>query len=99
MVLPLEAPQTLVLPLEAPQTLVLPLEAPQTLVLPLEADLWNRFRLGSSSLSSDHCVLFFGTVSLGTTVALDGGCAPGGDNTLGTEVVLGNGAVFTVPQF
>ena len=52
--------------------------------------------IGSSSLSSDHCVLFFGTVSLGTTVALDGGCARGGDNTWGTEVVLGNGAVFTV---
>ena len=48
--------------------------------------------LGSSS-SSDHCVLFFGTVSLGTAAALDGDCAPGGDNTFGTEVVFGNGAV------
>ena len=32
---------------------------------------------GSSSIS-DHCVRFFGTVSLGTAVALDGDCVPGG---------------------
>ena len=48
---------------------------------------------GSSS-SSDHGGLFFGTVSLGTTFALGGGCATGGDNTLGTEVVIGNEAFF-----
>ena len=68
LVWPSEAPQTLASPLEAPQTWVSPLEAPQTLVSPL--------KLMGDQIRSDHhqvlttVVLFFGTVSLGTTVAL-----------------------------
>ena len=52
-----------------------------------------------SSSISDHCVLFFGTVSLGTPVALGGVCAPGGDNAFGAEVVLGKGAFFAIGVF
>ena len=48
---------------------------------------------GSSS-SSDHGVLFFGTVFLDTTGALGDDCASGGDNALGAEVAFGNEAFF-----
>ena len=53
----------------------------------------------SSSLRSDHCVLFLGTVSLGTAVALDGNAAPGGDNTFGAVLVSGKLTAFAITAF
>ena len=82
----------LCLSLWGPSTLALAFGGSSDLGFAFEA-VGGSNSFGSSS-RSDHGVLFFGTVSLGTAAAFSDDCVPGGANALGTEVVIGNEAFF-----